>query len=97
MLLIVLKKNICSWKSRMLVATENYISILSRRGLTHPCKIFLDAAKIIEQEFKKFHQKSLNPEKYIFNKLTELVEKRLKNIPHKEFCFVWLGPEPTLD
>lgn len=71
-------------KSRMLVATEeDYISILSRGGLTHPSKVFLDAAEIMEQEFKKFHQKSLNSVKYIFNKVTDLVEKRVINIPHE--------------
>lgn len=69
----------------MLFATEeeDYIFILSRGGLTYPSKVFLDAAKIMDQEFKKFHQKSLSPEKYIFNKVTELVEKRVKNIPHE--------------
>lgn len=72
-------------KSRMLVSPEeeDYISILSRGGLTYPSKIFFNAAKIMEQEFKKFHQKSLSPEKYIFKKVTELVDKRVKNIPHE--------------
>lgn len=78
-------------KSQMLVVTEeeNYISILSREGLTHLSKVFLDAAKIMEQEFKKFHHKSLSSEKYIFKKVTKLVEKRVKNIPHEVLlCFI---------
>lgn len=41
-------------KSRMLVAIEeDYISILSRGGLTHPSKVFLDAAKIIRSKNSK--------------------------------------------
>jgi len=52
---------------------NNFLSCLSRGNCIYPTESFISVAKIMEEEFSKFHGPIFNKESRIFDKLTNCV------------------------